>query len=135
MLRKTYPFNSESSFFNSFKIIFISEGYLASESASFTASCIDFVDRLLNTFPFNLTRINNNWLSFYSSFIASNNQGTGIDSSSVTDRTAFGALALADKWQESGICALCNLIGLADELEQQEEDEFPVPQSRNKKII
>lgn len=89
MLRKIFPFYSESSFFNSFKIIFISEGFLASESALFTAKCLEFSNRLLETPPFNLTRINNNWLSIYTSFTPSNSSGPIINSPPVPNRTAF----------------------------------------------
>lgn len=90
MLRKVFPFDAESSFSNSFKIIFVSEGYLATESALFTASCLAFVDKLLETPPFSLTRINSNWLSVYSSFVASDNRGPAMDLPPNPDRTAFG---------------------------------------------
>ena len=89
MLRKIFPSDAESSFENSFKIILISEGYQSSESASFASSCIDFVDLFLDKAPFNLTRINSNWISVYSSFIASNNSGASIDSAAPANRTAF----------------------------------------------
>lgn len=89
MLRKIFPFDAESSFFNSFKIVFIPEGYLASESAFFTASCIEFVNKLLETPPFNLTRINSNWLSVYTSFISSNNSGPSVNAIPSINRTAF----------------------------------------------
>lgn len=89
MLRKIFPYDADNSFFNSFKIIFISEGYLASESALFTSTCIEFVEKLLETAPFNLTKINPNWLSIYSSFVASNNNGPAINTASSANRTAF----------------------------------------------
>lgn len=89
MLRKIFPFDAESSFFNSFNVIFISEGFQASESALFTSLCIDFTNRLLETVPFNLTRINSNWLSIYTSFVASNNSGPLINNAAVTNRTCF----------------------------------------------
>ena len=89
MLRKVFPFDAESSFFNSFSIIFVSEGFLASESALFTSHCLDFTNRLMEYPPFNLTRINSNWLSVYSSFKASDNHGPIINSGSIAGRTAF----------------------------------------------
>ena len=89
MLKKIYPFDSESSFDNSFKIIFISEGYLAAESFPFISSCIHFIDKLLETSPFNLTRINSNWLSIYASFTPSANSGSSINVVPAAWRTAF----------------------------------------------
>jgi hypothetical protein len=89
MLRKIFPYYAESSFFNSFSIVLISEGYLESEKGIFTVDCLEFVDRLMKTAPFNLTHINNNWLSVYTSFTPSANSGTSINSSVVPGRTAF----------------------------------------------
>ena len=93
MLKKIFPFYAESTFYNSFKIILVSEGYLASERSSFISACVDFSNRLLETSPFNLTRINSNWLSIYSSFTPSANSGTSINATPAAGRTAFDSKA------------------------------------------
>lgn len=92
MLRKIFPFDSGSSFFNSFKIIFVSEGFQASESALFTSLCLEFSERLLEIPPFNLTKINSNWLSIYTSFKPSDNHGPAINTSNASNRTAFESI-------------------------------------------
>jgi hypothetical protein len=89
MLKKIYPFDAGSTFDNSFKIIFISEGYLAADRADFISSCIDFTDKLLESPPFNLTRINSNWLSVYASFTPSKNSGPSVNTIPAAGRTAF----------------------------------------------
>lgn len=89
MLRKIFPFDAESSFFNSFTVLFLSEGFQASESGLFTSLCLDFTNRLLETAPFNLTRINSNWLSIYTSFVASNHKGPLVNGTAAANRTAF----------------------------------------------
>jgi hypothetical protein len=92
MLRKIFPIDSGSSFFNSFKIIFVSEGFQASESALFTSLCLDFSKRLLDTPPFNLTKVNSNWLNIYTSFKPSDNQGPAINTNNASNRTAFESI-------------------------------------------
>lgn len=91
MLRKIFPFDAESSFFNSFSIIFLAEGFRAAESGLFTSLCLDFTNKLLEYPPFNFTRINSNWLSIYTSFAPSNNSGPAINTTAAADRTAFGS--------------------------------------------
>lgn len=89
MLKKIFPFDAENTFDNSFKIIFISEGYLATERVKFISSCIDFTDKLIETPPFNLSRINSNWLSVYTSFTPSNNSGPSVNTIPASGRTVF----------------------------------------------
>lgn len=89
MLKKVFPFDAENTFDNSFKIIFISEGCLATERVKFISSCIDFTGKLIETPPFNLTRINSNWLSVYTSFTPSNNSGPSVNSTPASGRTVF----------------------------------------------
>jgi len=89
MIKKVFPGGVGNTPFDSFKIFMISEGYTADQKANFTADCLEFVELLHATTPFNLTRIRPYWLSVYSVFTPSNNNGPAIDTSASTDRTAF----------------------------------------------
>ena len=89
MTKKIFPFATGNSPFNSFKLVLISEGYLASESSKFASDCQEFTFRLVQTSPFNMSRSNARWLSIYTIFTASNNSGPSIDAPAGTGRTAF----------------------------------------------
>lgn len=89
MIRKIFPGGVGNTPFDSFKVFLISEGYTADQKSSFIADCLEFVDLLLATSPFNLTHIRSYWLSVYSIFTASNNGGPAIDMAASTNRTAF----------------------------------------------
>jgi hypothetical protein len=86
---KIFPYLGESDTTNSFKLVFVSEGYLAAESPTFIGDCLAFVDNLIQMAPFNLSRMNPNWLSVYTAFTPSGNSGPSIDTAATIDRTAF----------------------------------------------
>lgn len=90
-MKKIFPYLSESSIYNSFKLIIISEGYTALESALFISDCIEFSNKLLDTPPFNYTRVNPNWINIYALFAPSQNHGILIGNMPVANRTAFDA--------------------------------------------
>ena len=88
MLQKIFPGGVGNSPRHCFKVVFLSEGYLAQEQHLFTGACAQFVERMLGIPPFNLTRINPHWLSVYRLFVPSANAGPASGSSS-PGRTAF----------------------------------------------
>ena len=102
MVRKIFPAGVGNSPFNSFKLFFISEGYIASQSAQFTSDCLEFLENLYTVAPFNLTRVRPHWLSVYTSFTASNNAGPAVDTAASAERTVF----------ESTFTSTTGLIGI-----------------------
>jgi len=86
---KLFPYLGDADTTNSFKLIFVAEGYLAAESAGFIGDCLAFVDNLIQMAPFNLSRINPSWLSVFTAFTPSGNSGPSIDTAATIDRTAF----------------------------------------------
>ncbi len=88
-LKKIIPFGTDNSPHHSFKIFFLSEGYLGSEEDQFTSDCLDFIFKMKKVVPFNITKYNPNWISVYIAFEPSNNHGLSIDSSPSSGRTAF----------------------------------------------
>lgn len=88
-MKKIFPYLASNDPTNSFKIVFISEGYLAEEKGRFMADCLEFADTLLTVCPFDMTKVNPNWISIYSAFTPSNNSGPSIDETAAGNRTAF----------------------------------------------
>lgn len=86
---KIFPYQGQADAINSFKVVFVAEGYVAAESMKFYGDCLAFVDNVLQMAPFNLSRINPNWLSVYCAFTPSGNSGPSIDTAATIDRTAF----------------------------------------------
>lgn len=89
MLKKIFPAGVGNTPQNSFKLVIVAEGYLAPESASFIGDCVDLIEALLRTTPFNLTRAHPHWLSVYSAFQPSAQRGPAIDVAATAGRTAF----------------------------------------------
>jgi hypothetical protein len=89
VLKKIFPAGVGNSPQNSFKLILVAEGYLAAESAKFMGDCVELIERLLETTPFNLTRTHPHWLSVYAAFQASANSGPAIDTPAAAGRTIF----------------------------------------------
>jgi hypothetical protein len=89
MLRKLFPGGFDNSPYNSFKLVLISEGYLAAETAGFIGDCVDLVEALFNTAPFGLTRAHPGWLSVYAGFTSSAQSGPAINAPAAPSRTAF----------------------------------------------
>ena len=89
MLRKLFPAAVSNSPFNSFKLILVSEGYLATETAGFIGDCVDLIEALFNTAPFGLTRMYPGWLSIYAGFTPSGQSGPAINTPAAANRTAF----------------------------------------------
>ena len=87
-MTKIFPYLGDNNPDSSFTLLLVSEGYLSGDSMKFASDCMDFVEQLLRTAPFSLSRINPNWLSIYSHFTPSNTSGTAIGASTV-GRTAF----------------------------------------------
>lgn len=89
MVSKIFPSAVGNSPFSSFKIFFLSEGFTASQQPQFSGACVEFVDRLLASPPFNLTRMNPHWLSIYRLFVPSANSGPALGVLPAAGRTAF----------------------------------------------
>ena len=89
MLRKLFPGGFDNSPYNSFKLVLVSEGYLANETARFIGDCVDLLEGLFNTAPFGLTRMRLGWLSIYAGFTPSGQSGPAINASAAANRTAF----------------------------------------------
>lgn len=75
MLKKIFPALAGNPGARSFKLILLAEGYVAGQDAQFAADCVSFIEAMLATAPFNLTRVNPNWISVYSLFSVSANAG------------------------------------------------------------
>jgi hypothetical protein len=88
MLKKIFPSLVGNSAARSFKLILLAEGYTAGQSAQFAADCLSFTEQLLATPPFNLTRINPNWITVYSLFSVSANAGPA-SGTATAGRTAY----------------------------------------------
>jgi hypothetical protein len=86
---RIFPYLGNADTTNSFKLIFVSEGYLADEATKFYGDCLAFADNLIQMAPFNLSRITSCWLSIYTAFTPSGSSGPSIDTPATIDRTAF----------------------------------------------
>jgi len=89
VLRKLFPGGFSNSPFNSFKIVLVSESYLANETAGFIGDCVDLIEALFDTAPFGLTRMRPGWLSIYAGFTPSSQSGPAINTPAAANRTAF----------------------------------------------
>lgn len=89
MLKKLFPTGIGNTPLDSFKLILVAEGYLAAENAAFAGDCVDLLERLLATTPFNLSRGHPHWLSVYGAFQASAQSGPAIDTPAAAGRTMF----------------------------------------------
>jgi len=88
MLRKLFPALVGNTPDGSFKLVFVSEGFTASQQQAFSTACVQFTQRLLRTTPFNLTVINPGWISIYTLFKPSEQSGPVVGVP-VAGRTAF----------------------------------------------
>lgn len=91
-LKKIFPFNGIDNFNSSLKLVFIAEGYRDEDQLEFTSDCLNFIEALYKTPPFNLTRINNYWISIYTAFAPSQERGPVIDDVRINGRTVFDSI-------------------------------------------
>lgn len=82
MASKIYPFGVGAPLDSSFKLILIAEGFTEAERDQFGVLCFDMVEALLETTPFNRTRVRPEWLTVIKVFSASASSGPRIGSSS-----------------------------------------------------
>lgn len=77
-------------FENSIRLVFVPEGYRASDEAQFYQDLSALIERLSNTFPLSLLQATGNTrLSCYYSFVPSANAGYASSSSGISGRTVF----------------------------------------------
>lgn len=86
-------------FSTSYRLIFIAEGYVASQENSFYKDVFEILDKLENTFPFNLLKgnVNNAMFSSYLSFTPSNSSGYATSASSAVGRTVFESYVISNQ--------------------------------------
>lgn len=87
--RKIFPFGIGSSPYETFKLVILSEGFVAGEERQFYDSCTELMDSILDTPPFNVLKFSPFWLNTYSHFEPSNNAGPAINTSASPGRSAF----------------------------------------------
>ena len=87
--RKIFPQGGVGSTQGKFKMLILSEGYLASESNVFLGDCHKLIRELLKVSPFNVTKKNPYWLNVYTHFTASNNSGPAINTTPTANRTSY----------------------------------------------
>jgi hypothetical protein len=68
--------------------VLFAEGFVAAEESAFLAACAQFIQRLVATPPFNLTRISPQSLSVYARFMASGASGP-VTGARISGRTVF----------------------------------------------
>lgn len=108
MLTRIFPFTSASRPESCLNLVIAAEGFLAGDAAEFHRLCADFVDSLLATAPFNMTRRNSGWITIWSAFGSSTSRGAFAGISAPAGRSVFGAAvsggmlildqALFDSW-------------------------------------
>lgn len=77
-LKRIYPRNYVSPW-NTFNLLLLAEGFIASQENAFVIACNDLIKNLLSTTPFNVTRYKPAWINIYRHFIPSNVAGPTID--------------------------------------------------------
>lgn len=87
--RKIFPYGIASSPYETFKLVILSEGFVAGEERQFYDSCTTLMDNILDTPPFNVLKFSPFWLNTYIHFEASANAGPAINTSASTGRSAF----------------------------------------------
>jgi len=80
MASKIYPFGIGNSLEASFKLLLVAEGFTSTQRGQFAALCVDLVEALLSTTPFNRTRARPEWLSVIMAFSASAGAGPRLGS-------------------------------------------------------
>ena len=80
MASKIYPFGIGNSLEASFKLPLVAEGFTSTQRGQFAALCVDLVEALLSTTPFNRTRARPEWLSVIMAFSASAGAGPRLGS-------------------------------------------------------
>lgn len=82
MASKIYPFGIGNSLETSFKLLLVAEGFTSAQQGQFAALCVDMVESLLSTTPFNRTRARPEWLTVIKAFSASTSSGPRVGSAS-----------------------------------------------------
>ena len=88
MLHKIYPSGHPSPPQNTFKLVFLAEGFQANQKKQFHDACQLFIRLFLKTPPFNLTIINPAWINIYAGFEASSQSGAA-NGAATSGRTVF----------------------------------------------
>lgn len=78
MATKIFPFGVGNALISSFKLILVAEGFTLDGQDDFGRLCQSLVEALLNTTPFNTTRVRPEWLTVIKVFSASANSGPGV---------------------------------------------------------
>ena len=89
IVRKIFPAGVHNTIENSFKLIFVAEGYRNFEHSRFLSDCMETIRNLLTIPPFNLTHSHPEWLSVYSVFESSTNSGPSVDTLASSTRTVL----------------------------------------------
>lgn len=91
MVTKIYPMGAGVQPEASFKLMLVAEGFNAASRARFAALCVDMVEALLATTPFNRTRAHPEWLSVLRIFEPSADSGPRVGGSTAGHSTLLNS--------------------------------------------
>ena len=94
-MQKIFPFLGGSVATSCLNLLIVAEGFVAAQEREFHGLCLDFIDFLLKTAPFNQTQKNAGWLNIWSSFSPSSQSGAFNGASAPAGRTVFDATSQA----------------------------------------
>lgn len=89
ILKKLYPRNGDESYLTTTSLVFIAEGYTATQESQFYKDVDQAFQRMLNYHNLINLRLNNNSLSIYTLFIPSLQSGIASSATEAINRTVF----------------------------------------------
>ncbi len=92
LARKIYPFGTGVSPSDTTNIILLAEGFTAGQELMFYNHCLELVNKLINSSPFQYTQIKPHWLSIYIHFKSSNQSGPSLSTASSPQSTAYESM-------------------------------------------
>lgn len=110
------------SFATSHQLIFIAEGYVASQENLFYKDVYEFLDKLVNIFPFNILKGNGNnqMFSTYISFTSSSQSGYATSQAAAQGRTVFETYFINNQLYAN----YAKINSYIDELEYTNDDQL-----------